>query len=501
MPATPTSQNGDRQATSSAPIQPVQPQPSLAGEAQRVRTRSTNDPMQQQTKQTNKYNDARKFLSTNHLMAENTPCTTQTLAGVLLLMANNYRMPDNVAKALKHTAEVLQHTDRQCQGCASATEVPQLIRKLQEDLSADLKLKLNVIEQKIASPVAHDQIEAAVKEIGNVAQSIKTSISDMGNTIAQVTDTSSQLANTATSYRDVLLKSREQQQNSRPNPVQPMQTDPKILRDVDRKLRQILVDTHDTTLLESSLVGIKEKVSTAIAGITDPPPPKDTSILDVNKLRKGGITIVFKEKEAADWVQRPEVATNFTKALVDDASIAKCLFSILVPRIPITFNPADQMHLREVEECNEIPQGTIAKARWIKPINRRDPKQQAAHAIFSLMEVNIANICIRDGLYVCGLRTHPCRLKHEPMQCMKCRRWGHLLMPVQRALTHAEHAEGITGPSVAIARRKNTAYPASLTDTQAGTETAQSSIVDVRNMTRTILKTISRTSPPMKNGC
>ena len=429
MSATPTSQSGEKRATSSAPNRPVHPQPSPAGEAQRVRTRSAADPTQQ-TKQSNKYNEARKFLSANHLMAENTLCTTQTLAGVLLLMAENYRMSENVAKALKYTAEVMQHIDGQCQGCANASEVPPLIKKLQEDLSADLNQKLNALEQKLASPPAHDQIEAAVKEIGNAAQSIKTSISDIGSTIAQVTDTSSQLANTATSYRDALLKSGEQQQqlqqhSNRPNPGQPMQLDPKILRDIDRKQRQILIDTHDATLLETSLAGIKERLSTAITGITDPPPPKDASILDVNKLRKGGITVVFKERSTAEWVQRPEVATNFTKALADDASIAKRLFSILVPRIPITFNPADQTHLREVEECNEIPQGTIAKARWIKPINRRDPKQQAAHAIFSLTEVNIANICIRDGIYVCGLRTHPCRLKHEPMQCMKCRRWGH----------------------------------------------------------------------------
>ena len=98
---------------------------------------------------------------------------------------------------------------------------------------------------------------------------------------------------------------------------------------------------------------------------------------------------------------------------------------MLVPRIPLTFDPTEDSHLREIEECNELPKGTIFKARWIKPINRRTPEQRAAHAIFALKDPKLANICIRDGLRVCGLRIFPSRLKHEPMQCMKCRKWGH----------------------------------------------------------------------------
>jgi len=37
-----------------------------------------------------------------------------------------------------------------------------------------------------------------------------------------------------------------------------------------------------------------------------------------------------------------------------------------------------------------------------------------------------ANTLIRDGLVICGMKVRPTKQKHEPMQCMKCRRWGHL---------------------------------------------------------------------------
>jgi hypothetical protein len=166
-------------------------------------------------------------------------------------------------------------------------------------------------------------------------------------------------------------------------------------------------------------------VNAAIKAITNPPPPKDITVLEISKLHKVGFTIIFKEKEAITWLQDPSVEFEFVTAIAPDTSITKCIYSILIPRIPLTFNLSNDNHLREVEECNGFPAGVFTKARWIKPEYRRTPEQRAAHAIFAINDINIANNCIRDGLYICGLRIRPSRLKHEPMQCMKCRCWGH----------------------------------------------------------------------------
>ena len=95
---------------------------------------------------------------------------------------------------------------------------------------------------------------------------------------------------------------------------------------------------------------------------------------------------------------------EFTSSIAPDASITKCVYSILVPHIPLTFNPSNDKHLREVEESNNLPAGTLDKARWIKPVYRRTLEQMVAHAIFTLKDVNITNACIRDGLYVCSVR-------------------------------------------------------------------------------------------------
>ena len=125
-------------------------------------------------------------------------------------------------------------------------------------------------------------MNAAAKEIGQAAETLKTSINDMGNSIARVTDTSSQLATTVTSYKDALTKSKEQPRPSVQEGT--TQADPRILRDVDRKARQILIDTRDPKILEASYAEIKEKVSSAIKAITNPAPPKDITILEISKL-------------------------------------------------------------------------------------------------------------------------------------------------------------------------------------------------------------------------
>jgi len=67
----------------------------------------------------------------------------------------------------------------------------------------------------------------------------------------------------------------------------------------------------------------------------------------------------------------------------------------------------------------------ICKARWIKPIERRRAGQTHAYTILSITSVERANTLIRDGLNICRARIRPTKQKAEPIQCMKCRNWGH----------------------------------------------------------------------------
>ena len=273
MPATSTSQPSEKKATSAAQSRTAQP--SAPGDINKVRTRSSADP---QAKQPNKYLEARKFLSTLQVLPEGAPCTTQIVAEMLIALVETYKLPDNITKALVHVSEVAKHVDNQCQGCANTKRIPELIKELEGNLSKELDQKLSTLESKLtttSSPTS-EQLETASKEIEQAARNIKEAVAEMGSSITKVTDTSSQLANTASSYKDALLNSKVQQPQSQSGPPlaskQPSQTDPRILRDVDRKARQILINTRDEKLLNASLADIKEKVQEAIKAITNPPP-------------------------------------------------------------------------------------------------------------------------------------------------------------------------------------------------------------------------------------
>lgn len=152
------------------------------------------------------------------------------------MMAERYRMPDNVAKALGHVAVAIHHLEpQQKQKCESTTTLPALIKELQAGLSAELDSKLSLLEKKLTlSLPAQEKLDNGAKQVEQAAESIKSSNKDMGSSIAQVMDMNDQLACTATSYKDTLLKSKEQQPRLQRS-QEPMQTDPKILRDVDRK--------------------------------------------------------------------------------------------------------------------------------------------------------------------------------------------------------------------------------------------------------------------------
>ena len=284
MPASAASTNTERKAMSAAPTQPVNPAPTpSAGEPTKVRMCSSADtPVQ--AKQNSKYHEARKFLSKNQLLAEHTPCTASSLADTMTTLAETYKMPENVAKVMGHMAEALCHTEQHVLSTDPTNVFKDLIKELQSNLSTELDSRLSALEGKLTLPsTEQEQLKSAVKDLGQAAENIKTSISDMGTSIAQVSDMSSQLANTATSYKDTLLQSREQPQQAEAA-YGTTPADPRILWDMDRKARQILIDTSDPDIAGASQVAIKEKVSAAIKKITDPPPPQDTTIVEVNKL-------------------------------------------------------------------------------------------------------------------------------------------------------------------------------------------------------------------------
>jgi len=110
----------------------------------------------------------------------------------------------------------------------------------------------------------------------------------------------------------------------------------------------------------------------------------------------------------------------FISKFGSDVSLAAKPFPILVEFVPIHFNTDELSALREVERKNSLPIGSIKSAHWIKPIERRNPKQCRAHMSMELFRPCDANRIIRDGLVVLGPCCPTRKLLPEPIRCMKC---------------------------------------------------------------------------------
>ena len=372
------------------------------------------------------YDEARSYLSANNLIPSLDPCTPQILATALKNLAetgSTMKIPTSLQKAIVCLSEVTSKLETRCAGCAKAEVFPKILKDACLSIQLDIHERMDELEQSIAKRMAdQEEISKATERMEATARSLDKVASEALAKVTKASDTTSQLANTASSYRDALLN------NTMPGPDRGgtgQVTEAEICMATDRKERQVLIEVDETQILAHSYDSLREKVENTIGQITDPPPPGDTSITQVTKVRKNGLIINFSSKEAAQWLKRSDVGPTFAAQFIPGSTIRPRQFPLLVPRIPLTFNPEDNKHLREAEEGNSLDKNAIAKARWIKPVYRRALGQKAAHATFLFNDAVMANKCIKDGMYICGAKVYPTRLKQEPTQCMKCRRWGH----------------------------------------------------------------------------
>ncbi|KIJ50423.1 hypothetical protein M422DRAFT_77320, partial [Sphaerobolus stellatus SS14] len=144
-----------------------------------------------------------------------------------------------------------------------------------------------------------------------------------------------------------------------------------------------------------------------------------------NRLSNGGIVYELDSSEAAKLIQdNEEVRKRFTDLYSAQASIKPRLYPIIAERVPTSFKPDSNADIRNLEESNGIYTGEIERARWIKPPERRDVNQRAAHLIILVSNPRTANRLIRDGIRIHQTLLWCRKLLKEPSRCLKCHRIG-----------------------------------------------------------------------------
>ena len=354
-----------------------------------------------------------------------------TLAVPLLLrietVINNIITKETLSKSTKAALEGLLkviHEEKEKEGsriakitaAAEESAIRKSIRTDIEKMHNAIGIQLKSIQNTASATLTSSS--KLLKDTESVAAATK----DLTGKVGKITNTADRIATDTSKYRDAVL--------SRPAQNLRMKADPKVLGDIERKSWQILVEmpaTEGNLTLGKSLTELTDKANKVITSIGDSGKPKNVKVESLFKTRRGDLLLVLNSKEAAIWINEPDIGMAFTKAFAEGSLIKARTYNLIVPRVPISFDPKDDKHICELEQVNGLRDKEIVKVKWIKPMERRRPDQTHAFAILTLYEVDSANRLIRDGLNICNARVRPTKQKLEPVQCMKCRKWGHFV--------------------------------------------------------------------------
>lgn len=220
-----------------------------------------------------------------------------------------------------------------------------------------------------------------------------------------------------------------------------MSVDPEVLSDIECRDRQILIDIYDkegSCTMDRSLMDLLDRANNALDKMSDSSKPEKVKVEGIHKTKRNAILLTLNSKEAAIWVREVGNEETFTNTL-KGSHIREREYNLIVPRVLLTFDPKKDTDLREIEEANSLTPHIICKAKWIKPVECRHPGQTHAFIILSLTSVNAANKLIRDGISICSSFSRLTKQKQEPIQYMKCRRWGHFADKCTKSVTPAAH--------------------------------------------------------------
>ncbi|KIK77857.1 hypothetical protein PAXRUDRAFT_28736 [Paxillus rubicundulus Ve08.2h10] len=134
-----------------------------------------------------------------------------------------------------------------------------------------------------------------------------------------------------------------------------------------------------------------------------------------NLPEKWGLILELNTTSAAQWLKQHKDA--FLAALETLAELKYWHYPIAIPFLFISTQLNDTNWLCTVEFENSLDEGSIASARWIKPIDKCSPNQRVAFAILQLTSPQAANGLIREGLYTRREKLHPTKEKREPISC------------------------------------------------------------------------------------
>jgi hypothetical protein len=238
------------------------------------------------------------------------------------------------------------------------------VRTIQDDVKADLSKWCDTIEHKLDGlDSKQNRILEATANVSERASGLQAVAKELESQMGKVTVATDKIASNPTPYRDALLEGDGRTSREA--------VDGRVLIDIERKAKQILIVIKDFDTAMTSTDDLKEKANNIIAKIKDGKRPETVIVETITRFTNGSTLFQLNSKEAAAWLREPDIEDTFLKKIAKDAYVKERPHNVLLRGVPITYDPGNENHLREIEEANGLMKYSILKSRWIKPEYRR----------------------------------------------------------------------------------------------------------------------------------
>jgi hypothetical protein len=282
---------------------------------------------------------------------------------------------------------------------------------------------LSLIPERIESVT--NSLAATAEESSGVLQEASKGVNDAVNELYEVMrDCVNNGPPIPESYAAIAAE-EPIRQASIPAPVPPPQ-----LAKANLQARRVLIDkaagveSHKLAGLNEQQVveRCKRALAFVLPSIEEHQQPDyEVSVVSALRLRNGGILVEFDCAESANLIRR--FAKEFGIGLGGTSVVKAKEWATIAEYVPVSHNPESAEERSAIEYASDLPQGSIASTKWIKPLSRRSPSQQNAHLIVRFSSTEAANKALCDGLIICYRRVRLRKLGPEPRRCLKCQKF------------------------------------------------------------------------------
>jgi uncharacterized protein YlxP (DUF503 family) len=146
----------------------------------------------------------------------------------------------------------------------------------------------------------HKDLQDSSKRMEESTAAIHKALEQVDKNLAVVSDSLDKLTNMVSSYKEALLMAPKPAQQAPTNvQMDKSKLDPRIIRDLNCKACQVLVDIYNRDIVNRSLEELKSNFNTLI-GEEPMELLMDMNVQHIVKLCNGGLILQFKSKEAAE---------------------------------------------------------------------------------------------------------------------------------------------------------------------------------------------------------